>query len=84
MAQRLESIEADEDEVARLGNGNNLPPTALAVLGALDDTWGQRKEWWWGWGVRGLGGGATAAARLELRRFRQICCFYTHPGKSSS
>lgn len=38
VGQRLVDVEDDEDEVARLGDGDDLATTAAAVLGALDNT----------------------------------------------
>ena len=36
--QGLVDVQHDEDEMAGLGHGDDLPATTFAVLGALDDT----------------------------------------------
>ena len=39
VGQWLVDVQHDEDEMARLGHGDDLPSTTFAVFGALDDTW---------------------------------------------
>lgn len=38
ICQRLVDIQHDEDEITRLGDCDNLSPSALAILGSLDDS----------------------------------------------
>lgn len=38
VCDRLEAVEDDDDEVAGPRGGDDLPPSPLAVFGALDDS----------------------------------------------
>lgn len=38
VGQRLIHVKHYENEMARLGNGNNLPSASLTILGTFDDT----------------------------------------------
>ena len=68
MAEGLEHVEADEDEVARLGDGNDLPTAALAVVGTLDDAGGGQRSAAQGAGELMSGAAERAARRTGVKR----------------